>query len=880
MDPRSGAVSVGSIVFALCLLTGTTPLLAQTAARRQIDPLQAKERVVYGHSDGVLAAAFLPDGNRFVTASADKTIKLWRADTGELLRTFAGHGDRVLSVAVSPDGKTIASGSVDKTIRVWDAASGEQVGQLEGHTLGVVCVAFLKDGRLISGARDGLRLWDVKQEKLLWKKHLPREIWRMATSADASRAVLTEAGGVTSVWDVNNRREMVRFGQSVFVPDCVAITPDGKQVYYMREDGNPQLWMCRDVESGKEVPLTDHWDRPQCLGFTTDGKYVINGGAPELQIFDAVTHKYVGYFEAGRAETGHCLAMSPDGHTLVYGTGGQVWDDGWHPGRDNHVSILQFKDPRSAVVTGKPEGQLSWEVIPAKVRTSAGQTVPFTEYRWVDPFRAQFRKMDDQLDVVWSPSQVLLHREKGLLEEVLNRPGLDVADVAWDGEHLWVASKTRGLSVLSRTGEELASGSSSEGLFPAEWALVIHPLSAGKVLAAGSSSRGRSWCAVATYDSKSEGAQIRFKVLCGEPGQMPAGWDPGSGSAMFRPQWVVEEPAPPAGSRSIWIGSLQQTRQSAQPVIRVDAGSLATSFYNFTGDAPGARDAENLGRSGPLFLNDHEALLFTGDQVMRAGPGPRMAAEGRKLVADWHYPYPLRMLRWDGRIVLPGPHWLTIDEKTLEPLNIGSGLRVNGKLVTDNTCYGVSAHLGLCAFSAIDGCFYRFSWDEQHPLAVRATADVPMFSEPVSDEGFVENSHDALWFHCGRGVITSRAGRVTASDFDIMNGRQYPPAFDILARLQRFPEERQRIGLTDQQYQQLRQVHVYQRPQPDINRLSQLCAAYEQADNPEAKKRAARPILDEAKAFAEQDERGKAEFTNQFRAAFTDRQWKMLNYEK
>jgi WD40 repeat protein len=41
----------------------------------------------------------------------------------------------VSSVAFSPDGKRIASGSSDKSIRVWDAETGEMVsGPFEGHT--------------------------------------------------------------------------------------------------------------------------------------------------------------------------------------------------------------------------------------------------------------------------------------------------------------------------------------------------------------------------------------------------------------------------------------------------------------------------------------------------------------------------------------------------------------------------------------------------------------------------------------------------------------------------------------------------------------------------------------------------------------------------
>jgi hypothetical protein len=64
-------------------------------------------------------------GQILVSASADKTIKIWRLDTGELLQTLNGHSAAVNSVAISPDGEFIVSGSSDKTIKIWQIFKGK-----------------------------------------------------------------------------------------------------------------------------------------------------------------------------------------------------------------------------------------------------------------------------------------------------------------------------------------------------------------------------------------------------------------------------------------------------------------------------------------------------------------------------------------------------------------------------------------------------------------------------------------------------------------------------------------------------------------------------------------------------------------------------------
>ena len=73
-----------------------------------------------GHEGEVRSAAYSLDGQRIVTASHDRTAKVWDAQMGQHIITLNGHNARLNSAVWSSDGKGIVTASWDQTAKVWN----------------------------------------------------------------------------------------------------------------------------------------------------------------------------------------------------------------------------------------------------------------------------------------------------------------------------------------------------------------------------------------------------------------------------------------------------------------------------------------------------------------------------------------------------------------------------------------------------------------------------------------------------------------------------------------------------------------------------------------------------------------------------------------
>jgi eukaryotic-like serine/threonine-protein kinase len=311
-------------------LIETTPTSQRGWEWRYVNRLcHADLLTLRGHVGVVTSACYSTDGSRIVTASVDKTARIWDARTGALILILKGHTNQLKHASYSPDGSRIVTASWDKTAKIWDARTGVEILALIGHEKGLETASFSPDGsKLITAGGDkSVRVWDANTGVVLLAiKGLSNIAFSASFDPDGTRIVTTCGDDHPArIWDAKTGAEVLKLKSHADRVFSASYSPDGSRLITGHTGGTVRIW---DARTGAEILTIKGELDGQSVSFSPDGSRVLTNWENTAKVWDAGTGFEVLSLK-GHTSYVVSASFSPDGSRIVTASQdftAKVWD--------------------------------------------------------------------------------------------------------------------------------------------------------------------------------------------------------------------------------------------------------------------------------------------------------------------------------------------------------------------------------------------------------------------------------------------------------------------------------------------------------------------------------------------------------------------------
>jgi WD40 repeat protein len=332
--------------------------------------------------DDFISAAWSPDGKRLVSSHFDGILRIWDAESFQIIKTQQISEDRIIRFGRwSQDMSRLYVFDMEGGIWTWDGDAENLITTLQEEGEKGEMIYVDRFNWLIVGNGFEVSVWDLAKELVVQTLHVNTSIWSLDLDPHTGDLLVSMDSGV-QIWDLETGKMQGQVHDHAF-PGIYRWSPDGRSIASADHVTNLiEVW---DIEKGKV------YQRLKVEGDYSTG-YIYDFWDPPIGISQ--------------------LAWSPNGEMLAAVSHDEnlyLWDmldaslmDSI-PLEDPDIILLEWSPDSSRLAYyGKGDHVYIWDVVHKESSTEPGEAKQDVQYLSWSPDGTKFALQDEKTLWVWN----------------------------------------------------------------------------------------------------------------------------------------------------------------------------------------------------------------------------------------------------------------------------------------------------------------------------------------------------------------------------------------------------------------------------------------------------------------------------------------------